>query len=68
MTRRLTAWVHLTIDGALVSYGPDDEVPADHAALITNPKAWADEPAPDAEPEPGDEPAPDAAPKTRRRR
>jgi hypothetical protein len=23
-----------------VVYGPDDEVPADHAALITNPKAW----------------------------
>ncbi len=40
--RRLATFVHV---GDSV-YGPDDEVPADVAALITNPAAWA--PAPDA--------------------
>lgn len=40
--RRLTTFVHV---GDSV-YGPDDEVPAEVAAFITNPAAWA--PAPDA--------------------
>ena len=34
--------VHLE-DGSVAVYGPGDEVPADHAKLITNPKVWADE-------------------------
>ncbi len=29
---------HVTVDG--VTYGPDDDVPADAMAKITNPKAW----------------------------
>lgn len=33
---RLTGFVH--VDGAV--YGPDDEVPAEVAARITNPRAW----------------------------
>jgi hypothetical protein len=36
--RKLATYVH--VDGAV--YGPDDDVPADVAKQITNPKAWAD--------------------------
>lgn len=32
----LQAYVH--VDGRV--YGPGDDVPAEHARLITNPKAW----------------------------
>lgn len=38
--RRLATFVHV---GDQV-FGPDDEVPADVAALITNPAAWAPSP------------------------
>lgn len=31
-------------NGDSVWYGPGDVPTAEHAALITNPKAWADEP------------------------
>ncbi len=41
MGRRLATFVHIPLDGAVHSYGPDDDVPADHAALITNEDAWA---------------------------
>lgn len=37
--KRLATYVH--VDGAV--YGPDDEVPAEVAEQITNPKAWASE-------------------------
>jgi len=41
--------VHVQTPEGLVTYGPGDEVPADHAKLITNPKVWAEqEPEPDA--------------------
>jgi len=43
MARRLRSFVHVPVGMDWVVYGPDDEVPAEHAALITNPKAWADE-------------------------
>lgn len=39
---KLASYVHVPVDGDWVVYGPDDEVPAEHAALITNPKAWVD--------------------------
>lgn len=39
---KLNSYVHVPVDGDWVVYGPDDEVPAEHAALITNPKAWED--------------------------
>jgi hypothetical protein len=39
---KLSSYVHVPVDGDWVVYGPDDEVPAEHAALITNPKAWED--------------------------
>jgi hypothetical protein len=38
---KLRSYVHVPVDLDWVVYGPDDEVPAEHAALITNPKAWA---------------------------
>jgi hypothetical protein len=37
---KLNSYVHVPVDNDWVVYGPDDEVPAEHAALITNPKAW----------------------------
>lgn len=37
MAKRLKAYVH--VNGTV--YGPKDKVPADVAALIVNPKAWA---------------------------
>lgn len=37
-TKKLATFVH--VNGSV--YGPDDEVPADVAKEITNPKAWAD--------------------------
>lgn len=46
---RLRSFVHVPVGMDWVVYGPDDEVPAEHAALITNPKAWADGKAPSAE-------------------
>lgn len=55
MSRRLTSYVHVHLpEGGTVVYGPDDEVPADHAALIGNPKAWVGGRAP----EPDRAPAP----------
>ena len=44
MGRKLATYVHVhTEDGANSKvFGPDDDVPADVAKLITNPKAWAD--------------------------
>lgn len=39
---RLRSFVHVPVGLDWVVYGPDDEVPAEHAALITNPKAWQD--------------------------
>lgn len=52
MAKRLvsTVHVHLEDEGRTVVYGPDDDVPADHAKLITNPKAWADDEEPDEAP------------------
>jgi hypothetical protein len=38
MGRRLSGYVH--VGGRM--YGPDDDVPSDVAARITNPKAWAE--------------------------
>ncbi len=38
---KLATFVH--VNGSV--YGPDDDVPADVAALISNPKAWAEQPA-----------------------
>lgn len=70
MSRRLTSYVHVHLpEGGTVVYGPDDEVPADHAALIGNPKAWVGGTVP-AEPAPphlppavgGDESVPDPSP------
>lgn len=48
--KRLTSFVHVA--GRV--YGPDDDVPADVAKLITNPKAWGEAAADtiEAEPEP----------------
>lgn len=44
MTRRLKAYVHVHMpDGQTVVFGPDDTVPDDVAALITNPGAWEGE-------------------------
>lgn len=40
------------VDG--VWYGPDDNVPADVAKRITNPKAWAEQPSTDQEPATGE--------------
>lgn len=42
MGRRLRSFVHVPVGLDWVVYGPGDEVPADHAELITNPKAWQD--------------------------
>lgn len=53
-SRRLAAFVHVND----VAWGPDDEVPADVAALITNPAAWAI-PEPVAAPDPVSVPEPD---------
>lgn len=51
MGRRLRTFVHVHDDaGRTAVFGPADEVPEWAAALIVNPKAWADEPAPVAEP------------------
>ena len=41
---KLAAYVH--VDGRV--FGPDDEVPAEFAAQITNPKAWEVAPDPEA--------------------
>ncbi|MFE2994269.1 hypothetical protein ACFXG4_04965 [Nocardia sp. NPDC059246] len=47
MARRLATFVHVhTPDGTHV-FGPDDVVPDEVAALITNPDAWAAEPDPE---------------------
>ncbi|MGW4119883.1 hypothetical protein [Nocardia sp. NPDC004711] len=47
MARRLATFVHVhTPDGTRV-FGPADVVPAEVAALITNPDAWAAEPDPE---------------------
>ena len=64
MTRRLKAYVHVHMpDGQTVVVGPDDTVPDELAALITNPGAWVGEAAePDrAPPSPGAENAVDDA-------
>lgn len=41
MADKLAGFVH--VNGQV--YGPDDEVPAEVAKQITNPKAWATSPA-----------------------
>ena len=46
---RLAAYVHVTDpEHGTAAFGPDDEVPAWAEKHITNPKAWADPPAPQA--------------------
>lgn len=40
---RLKTHVHVPVGLDWVVYGPGDEVPDEHAALITNPKAWEDD-------------------------
>src|SRR5207253_81668 len=44
VARKLSAFVHGLVDdeGRSHSFGPNDDVPAWAAALITNEKAWAD--------------------------
>jgi hypothetical protein len=42
MGRRLNTTVHVHLPEGSKAYGPGDDVPKEHAALITNPKAWAD--------------------------
>lgn len=56
MGRRLGTYVHVFDgDGEKVGvFGPDDDVPAKAAALITNPDVWADE---DQDESGGDEPS-----------
>lgn len=39
-SKKLAAYVHVNDE----VYGPDDDVPADVAKQITNPKAWGEEP------------------------
>lgn len=48
MSRRLKTYVHVHLEDApSVVYGPDDDIPAEHEALITNPKAWEETPEPE---------------------
>lgn len=43
MSKKLSTYVHVhDADGNPHVFGPDDDVPADMAKLITNPKAWED--------------------------
>lgn len=42
---RLATYVHVHKDGSAHLFGPDDEVPAWAAVLITNPLAWDEPPA-----------------------
>jgi hypothetical protein len=53
MSRKLNTTVHIhdAQGQTLHVFGPDDEVPADLAKLITNPKVWAET---DAEGEPSE--------------
>jgi hypothetical protein len=53
MGKRLVT--HVAVGG--VVYGPEDDVPADVAELITNPKAWGEDP-----PANGDDEKPAAKP------
>ncbi len=54
---RLKSFVHVTdAHGEAHVFGPADDVPAWAQALITNPKAWAEAPEPEA-------PAPSGAPR-----
>lgn len=39
-TRKKTLWAFVHVNGAV--YGPGDQVPAEVAAQITNPKAWGE--------------------------
>lgn len=49
MAKKLRAFVHLHTDEGEFVYKTGETVPAKHAKLITNPKAWADdEPVEDA--------------------
>lgn len=57
MAGRLAAWVWVDNEW----YGPDSNVPADVAAKIDNPKAWAEKPEP-AEPISSPEPEAPAPP------
>lgn len=52
MAKRLASFVY--VDGK--AYGPDDDIPAEVAKAITNPKAWADDA---AQSESGDSGEPD---------
>lgn len=49
MPGRLAAFVYVNDErGTVRRFGPDDEVPDWAAAKITNPKAWAEQPEPQA--------------------
>ncbi|TFD27517.1 hypothetical protein [Cryobacterium cryoconiti] len=41
---RLSTFVHVHVGGESKVYGPDDVIPDGIAALITNPKVWAEAP------------------------
>ena len=43
MGRKLAQYVTVHSEAESVTYGPGDDVPAEHAKLITNPKAWGDD-------------------------
>lgn len=61
MSKKLNTYVHVhDADGNPHAFGPDDNVPADMAKLITNPKVWQSEES--------DKDDDDAAPRTGRRR
>lgn len=51
--KRLATYVHVVdAEGTNHVLGPDDEVPAELAKLITNPKAWESDAPEESEPTP----------------
>lgn len=50
MAGKLAGFVHVHGPNGSRVFGPDDEVPADVAKLVTNPKAWAVVPEPEQGP------------------
>jgi len=53
--KRLNTTVHVHVgEGDSRVFGPDDDVPADMAKLITNPAVWADDSAAAADSEPSE--------------
>lgn len=53
--RKLAGYVHVhDSEGVSHVFGPDDDVPAELAKLITNPAAWQAEPAEQDDDEPSD--------------